>query len=190
MRALLTTLFVSRGSPMLTAGDEFGRTQRGNNNAYAQDNDVTWLDWENADGDLKAFVGRLIEVRKSHPSLSADRFLTGAPLDASEIPDVVWLNPSGEEMSSADWARERALGVVLYAPAGDAKPGDRTVVWINGATARVPVRQPSARDGFTWRLAVDSFSGNSPRDAWGGHEEPFELPPQSVLVFAEARVAP
>ncbi len=78
-RALLATLLLSRGTPMLTAGDEIGRTQRGNNNAYAQDNETTWLDWANADGALIDFVSRLAQLRRAHPAISADRFLTGAP---------------------------------------------------------------------------------------------------------------
>ena len=83
IRALLATLLVSRGTPMLTAGDEFRRSQVGNNNAYAQDNEVTWLDWEGADTALAAFAARLIGLRKAHRSLSLDRFLTGAPIDQS-----------------------------------------------------------------------------------------------------------
>ena len=81
VRALLATLFVSRGSPMIVAGDEIGRSQRGNNNAYCQDNEILWLDWENADHDLSAFVARLAKLRREHPALSADRFLTGGVVD-------------------------------------------------------------------------------------------------------------
>ena len=81
VRALLATLFVSRGLPMLTAGDEFGRTQGGNNNAYAQDNGTTWLDWATADAGLAAFTGRLTVLRREHPSLSMDAFLTGKALE-------------------------------------------------------------------------------------------------------------
>jgi glycogen operon protein len=73
-RALMATLLLSRGTPMLTAGDELGRTQRGNNNAYAQDNETTWLDWANADGALIDFVSQLAQLRRAHPAISADRF--------------------------------------------------------------------------------------------------------------------
>src|SRR6185312_12259350 len=79
VRALLATLFLSRGTVMLTAGDEFGRTQNGNNNAYAQDNETTWLDWNRADNSLIDFVASLAKLRVAHPALTCDRFLTGKP---------------------------------------------------------------------------------------------------------------
>src|SRR5690606_9694887 len=114
MRALLATLFASRGTIMLTAGDEFGRSQGGNNNAYAQDNETTWLDWENRDRVLEAYVAELAALRERLPLLSDPRFLTGA----GDPPDVVWLAPSGAPMTPADWEGEAAdtLAMVLGAP--------------------------------------------------------------------------
>ena len=82
---LLATLFVSRGTPMLTAGDELGRTQHGNNNAYAQDNATTWIDWTNADQSLATFVGALAAARRAHRSLSDDNFLSGKPVDSPMV---------------------------------------------------------------------------------------------------------
>lgn len=182
MRALLATLFVSRGTPMLTAGDEFGRTQRGNNNAYAQDNAITRLDWARADSSLANFTGRLIHLRKAHASLSADRFLTGAPVDKSGIPDVTWLTPSGREMQPADWSRDaRALGIILYAPAADDRPPDRTAIWINGGRSSLRAELPAPRHGFRWHIAANSFDG-----AGGGiADSPLNLPPRSVLLLVE-----
>ena len=90
-RNLLATLLFARGTPMLTMGSEFGQSQRGNNNAYAQDNAMSWLDWERADGSLAHFTERAVRVRKAHPALTRDRFLTGEAVDASLIPDVEWL---------------------------------------------------------------------------------------------------
>ena len=91
VRALLASLFVSRGTVMLTAGDEFGRSQKGNNNAYAQDNELTWLDWEKADSALVDFVRSAIALRRAHPSLAGDRFLTGEAVDDTGLADVTWL---------------------------------------------------------------------------------------------------
>ncbi len=102
LRALLATLFASRGTIMLTAGDEFGRTQSGNNNAYCQDNPITWLDWDNRDTALEAFCATLSRIRRNHPGLGAPTLLTGAAGSNGE-PDVLWLTPAGEVMSVADW---------------------------------------------------------------------------------------
>jgi glycogen operon protein len=105
VRALLTTLFLSRGTPMLTAGDEMGRSQRGNNNAYAQDNDLTWLNWENADRTLIDFTSRLVALRHRHPLLMEDRFLSGDG-------DAQWFGADGR---TPDWSMpgNRFLGLLL-----------------------------------------------------------------------------
>ena len=135
VRGLIATLLVARGTPMLTAGDEIGRTQRGNNNAYAQDNEITWLDWHNPDNELAAFVGRLARLRRDRPALSADDFLDGSPLDGSRIPDVAWLHPEGREMEAEDWQAEgHVLGAAFYRPATAEDDSDRVVVWINGGS--------------------------------------------------------
>ncbi len=107
IRALLATLFASRGSIMLTAGDEFGRTQGGNNNAYAQDNTITWLDWDGRDRDLEAFTSGLAAFRRAHPSLSDPAFLTGAT-SPDGIPDVAWLTAGGTAKTAEDWNSARA----------------------------------------------------------------------------------
>ena len=109
IRALLATLFLSRGVPMLTAGDEFGRTQHGNNNAYCQDNAAFWLDWEGADRDLAAFVAGLSAMRAEHPLLSASTFLTGT----GEPPDARWLKPDGTPIADDEWSRLDTLCLML-----------------------------------------------------------------------------
>ena len=109
VHALLATLFLSRGVPMLTAGDEFGRTQHGNNNAYCQDNAAFWLDWEDADRDLAAFVAGLAALRAEHPFLSASTFLTGT----GEPPDARWLKPDGTPIADDEWGRLEALCLML-----------------------------------------------------------------------------
>ena len=113
VRALIATLLLSRGTPMLTAGDEFGRTQGGNNNAYAQDNTTTWLDWVRADDTLAAMTGTLAHLRKQHPALSADRFLTGRPSVNGALADATWLRTDGTPMRDADWASADVLGLLL-----------------------------------------------------------------------------
>ncbi len=116
-RSLLTTLFVSQGVPMILGGDEFGRTQVGNNNAYCQDNEVSWYDWDidPSKEDMLEFVRQLSAFRKAHPSLRRNRFLTGE-VGARGVPDAVWWHPEGRVMQSEDWANVRAFGMWLAAP--------------------------------------------------------------------------
>lgn len=119
-RNLLATLLFSQGVPMLLAGDEMGRTQRGNNNAYCQDNEISWLCWDlkPQDKELLEFTKRVIALRKAHPLFRRSYFFHGKPIRGGEVKDIVWLNPDGFEMSDEDWhqAFSRCLGVYL---AGD-----------------------------------------------------------------------
>ena len=113
---------------MLTAGDELGRTQRGNNNAYCQDNELSWLDWDLGDdgSDLLGFTRRLIRLRRDHPVLRRRRFFQGRPIHGSDLADIGWFGPDGEEMTDRHWdgTTVRALGMFLN---GDeiAEPGPR-----------------------------------------------------------------
>jgi len=118
-RNILTTLFVSQGLPMLLAGDEFGRTQSGNNNAYCQDNPISWVDWKLIESEpgqkLNAFVQKLAKLRRDFPILRRERFLTGHYNEELDVKDVTWLRPDGEEMQDGDWSDGNALslGVLL-----------------------------------------------------------------------------
>jgi glycogen debranching enzyme GlgX/4-alpha-glucanotransferase len=103
VRALLATLLLSRGSPMLSMGDELGRSQAGNNNAYAQDNASSWIDWASADKALTAYTTELIDVRRSLTEIFDDRTLTGQPVDDDRLADVTWHQPGGDAMRPEDW---------------------------------------------------------------------------------------
>ena len=166
VRALLATLFLSLGTPMLTAGDEFGRTQRGNNNAYAQDNETTWLDWAEADHDLIDFAASLARLRQSLPQITEDRFLSGAVQDGSADPDAEWLGADGGPMN---WHDENAavVGLVLAGNNG------RLALWFNRGPRSVRPHLPK-RDGYRWKRNFCSASGN-------------DLPARSVAVYAEER---
>ncbi|RUT35073.1 glycogen debranching enzyme GlgX [Arsenicitalea aurantiaca] len=165
MRALLATLFVSRGTPLLQQGDEFGRTQAGNNNAYAQDNATTWVDWAGADHGLIGFVARLVALRAAHPALRADRFLSPE--------DVDWLRPGGGQMADADWNAGDAdvLGMCLREGA------DVVLVWFNRRHIAVDAELPRG----DWTLVLSSADGG---EIARGR---LILPPRSVsvLVLAE-----
>jgi glycogen operon protein len=116
-RNFLTTLFLSQGVPMLTAGDEWARTQGGNNNAYCQDNEISWLNW-NLDEEQKAlldFTKGLIRLRREHPVFRRPKFFQGRRIRGSEIRDVMWFNPGGNEMTDEEWNSPfvRCLGMLL-----------------------------------------------------------------------------
>ncbi|AZO70837.1 MULTISPECIES: glycogen debranching protein GlgX [unclassified Mesorhizobium] len=150
--ALLATLFASRGTIMLTAGDEFGRTQQGNNNAYAQDNAITWLDWARRDEALERYASALSAMRRAFPALSDTHFLTGKPSDASAIPDVEWLTETGAPLGEAEWndpARHRLVMML-----GDSGSG-RLAVMVNGDRRQCVFTLP-AREGFHWHPAIET----------------------------------
>jgi glycogen operon protein len=154
-RALLASLFLSLGTPMLTAGDEFGRTQGGNNNAYAQDNDTTWLDWAGADGALADFVAGLARFRAQYPALTENRFLTGAPAPGSPYPDVAWLRADGAPVRDEEWASADFIAMTRTASCG----GARLHLAFNRASAATDMATPAASPGMRWTLAIDSAAG-------------------------------
>jgi len=169
VRALLATLFVSRGIPLLQQGDEMYRTQQGNNNAYAQDNEITWLDWENADGDLIDFVAAMTRFRREHTALTHDHFLTGQ--DKNGVRDVVWLHPDGREMNENDWSNSggSVLGMQLH------NKDDEVLVWFNRRTEPVVAHLPEGR----WAVGIES--DNTAHVALG--DGTATLTPRSVVVL-------
>lgn len=114
-RNFLATLFLSQGVPMLVAGDELGKTQQGNNNAYCQDNEISWIDWENADQELLAYTSKLINITKSHPSFRRRRWFQGQPIKGSSVHDIAWFLPEGGLMEEHNWSEDfaKSLGVFL-----------------------------------------------------------------------------
>jgi glycogen operon protein len=159
LMGLLATLFFSRGTIMLTAGDEFGRTQHGNNNAYAQDNEITWLDWAGRDRELESYACALSAIRERLPVLRDGTFLTGEPTSAG-FPDVAWLTEAGAPMTEQDWTdpgRAR-LTMVLACP-----DGFRVAVVVNGDRRASSVALPQ-RPGFRWKnlMPGPDDSGQNP----------------------------
>ncbi|MEI6161464.1 MAG: 4-alpha-glucanotransferase, partial [Roseococcus sp.] len=174
IRALLATLLTARGTPMLAMGDEGGRSQGGNNNAYAQDNAISWLDWSKLDPGLVDFTARLIAARRSHPALHATAPLTGAIRAETGLPDVEWRHPEGHALAPQDWGASRALVAVLC------EGGDRVVIAINGSDETRTLRPPRPRWGFRWQVRADSAAGSTAA----------ELAPRSVVLLAEAPALP
>ncbi|MBZ9918063.1 glycogen debranching enzyme GlgX, partial [Mesorhizobium sp. BR1-1-7] len=149
--ALLATLFASRGTIMLTAGDEFSRSQQGNNNAYAQDNNITWLDWKGRDQALEGYARALAALRRAVPALSNTDFLTGQPLAGSDTADVAWLTETGALLGEAEWNDPGRHRLVMLLGGVDG----RLAVMVNGDRRQCIFTLP-ARDGFRWHPAIEA----------------------------------
>jgi isoamylase len=113
-RNLLTSLFLSQGVPMLLAGDEMSRTQQGNNNAYCQDNEISWINWESADKELMEFTKKLVHLRKEHPTFCRKRWFQGKKIKGLGVEDIAWFLPDGNEMSDEHWTQYFAKSLAIY----------------------------------------------------------------------------
>jgi glycogen operon protein len=193
MRNLLATLLLARGTPMLLAGDEFGRTQNGNNNAYCQDNEISWVDWSAIDENgrlLADFVQRLLAVRAALPMLRRGRFLTGEFDEELGVRDVTWLTPAGNEMAQEHWddPNARCMGVLLDGRAqetGIRRIGtDSTLLLVlNAHHDVVRFTLPEAVGGNRWARLFDTnldLTDEVSRHPFG-HE--YEVTGRSVLLF-------
>jgi glycogen operon protein len=157
---------LSQGTPMLLAGDEFGRTQRGNNNAYCQDNEISWLDWEHIGPQGRAltdFVRKLTLLRNAFPVLRRGRFLTGQLNQALGVKDVMWINAAGKEMQSEEWgdANLRCFGMLLDGRAqatGIIRPAaDATLLIVfNAHHEAVPFTLPAVAGPDRWYCLIDT----------------------------------
>jgi len=165
-RNFLTTLFLSQGVPMLLGGDEFGRTQNGNNNAYCQDNEVSWFKWERDEKQkqLLEFTRKLIQLRKDHPVFRRPKFFQGRRIRGSEIKDVMWFNPGGNEMSDEEWASPhvRCLGMLLSGDTADvlnfeSEPiRDQTFLLLINANHESTTFRLPGEEHLEWELILDT----------------------------------
>lgn len=167
-RNFLATLVLSQGVPMIAHGDELGRTQRGNNNVYAHDSALSWIDWAHADASLTEFVGSLTRLRREHPTFRRTRFFDGRPVrrGAGEpMPDVAWLRPDGSAMDPEDWESGfgRSIGVYLNGRGirGRDARGERIVdrsflIYFSAHTEQVEVTLPSSDYGTRWERLIDT----------------------------------
>jgi isoamylase len=165
MRNFFTTLLFSQGTPMIVAGDEFARTQGGNNNAYCQDSEIGWVNWElDEEGEsLLRFVKRLVKLRNTYPILRRNRFLVGEYNEAIGVKDVTWLDPLGNEMTAEQWEdpNGRCMGMMLDGraqPSGIRKPGaDATLLLIvNAHHDVVNFILPEVPEGEYWSCRIDT----------------------------------
>ena len=196
-RNLFATLLLSQGVPMILAGDEFGRTQRGNNNAYCQDNEINWVDWywDDPKWHLLNFVKRMIRLRREHPLFRRRDFFHGVAVGEGGRKDVAWLKPDGHEMSAEEWEKDfaRCLGMWLH---GDSLPetDDRGralrdasyLVLFNAHHDLIEFKLPDAGAGITWRTEIDtSFESGEPSAEVASPQGAYPLQGRSLALLRE-----
>jgi isoamylase len=193
-RNFLATLMLSQGVPMLVAGDELGRSQQGNNNAYNQDNEISWVDWENADEDLLEFTKRLIDMRRRHRVFRRRRWFQGRPIHGSGVTDIGWFRPDGTEMDDEDWRTgyAKSLGVFLNGeridstdPRGDPVVDDSFYILFNAHHDRLDFRTPGEEWGKRWVKVLDTFDAEAPEDTYGVRD-PVPVEGLSLVVLRRA----
>ncbi len=175
VRNLLATLFLSQGVPMILGGDEFGRTQRGNNNAYCQDSELSWYDWADLDEELLAWTRDLIALRREHPVFRRRRFFQGHPLrggpSVDVLPDIAWFRPDGAEMTDADWTVGYAKSLAVYLnghaladPDEHGRPivDDSFFIVLNAWEQDLDFTLPEKRWSAWWEVVLDTGGGADP----------------------------
>ncbi|MGQ0810081.1 MAG: glycogen debranching protein, partial [Nitrospiraceae bacterium] len=194
-RNLLATLFFSQGVPMLLAGDEAGRTQNGNNNAYCQDNDIAWQDWNFSDSAqrLLEFTRRIIAIRQKHPVFRRRRFFQGRRIHGSEVKDIAWFRPDSREMTEEEWTNSfvRCFGMRLAGDAieetdyrGQPIVDDTFLILLNAHHEALPFLLPAHKRGVRWELLLDTSAPNNGKAVGvlkGG--ESYDLEARSLAVL-------
>ena len=193
-RNFLTTLLLSQGIPMLLGGDEIGRTQQGNNNAYCQDNEISWFDWDNADADLLAFTRLVIHLWRQHPVFRRRRWFKGRPLRGSGVSDIIWLRRDGAEMSDEDWrdglARSFAVflnGDALHEIDDDGNPvrDSSFLLLFNAHDQSMAFTLPRGPLGSYWEVVIDTAIGNADQPQQVRAGEPMEVVAHSMVVLTK-----
>jgi isoamylase len=164
-RNFLATLMLSQGVPMLLGGDELGRTQQGNNNAYCQDDELSWFDWDTANVELYEFTRRLIRLRRDHPVFRRRRWFQGRPIRGSGERDLVWFKPDGDDMSEEDWANGFAKSLALFlngegiahaGPRGERVRDDSFYLICNAHWEPIEFTLPGAPLAERWQVVLDT----------------------------------
>lgn len=193
--AMMTTLLLSQGIPMISGGDEIGRTQKGNNNAWAQDNEISWHDWADIDHEMLALTRQVLQIRKVHPTFRRRRFFQGEPVLGSSLHDIGWFTPGGAPMASDDWHRQtNALAVFLNGNTlGRRGPDLASVVdnsflfFLNGTGDDVDFSVPDGLGGEQWRVVLNT---DDPADhnAAIATQDDWSVAPWSVLLLERDRI--
>ena len=190
-RSILATLLLSQGIPMLLGGDEMGRTQQGNNNGYAQDNELSWYDWEHADTDLLAFVRRLVRLRKEHPTFRRRRWFEGRDLRGSEVFDIEWFNAGGSHMTDDDWNNGLVKSLMVHLNGkviptpdyyGNRITDDSFLLLFNPSGEPTDFHLPDGLEARTWRVEIDTATDHQ-RDAIVDTKDIWTVAPWAVVVL-------
>jgi glycogen operon protein len=196
-RNVVATLLLSQGVPMLLAGDEIGHTQLGNNNAYCQDNEISWLEWspERVDAELLKFVRRLITIRKNHPVFRRRNFFQGRQIRGAGVKDIVWLRPDGQEMSDHEWNQSfaRSLGVSLSGQAvdevdehGQRIQDDNFLLLMNAHCEQIPFVVPPPPSNLGWVAILDTSCQTSrANDVFYAAGDRYPLQARSLSLLVE-----
>jgi glycogen operon protein len=198
IRNHLATLLLSTGVPMLTAGDELGRTQLGNNNAYCQDNEVSWIDWDAADPELTAFVTRLLRLRRTSPVLRQEAFFEGLEVPgAGGTRDLAWFSPAGGQLTTADWFDTGLKTVGMYLDGRGIRHRDARgrpvidrsyLIWLNAGAEAVSVDIPGAPWGHRYELLLTTEHPTGEPTGPTSHKPgPVELPGHTVWLLRAMR---
>jgi isoamylase len=197
-RNFLATLFLSQGVPMLVAGDELGRTQQGNNNAYCQDNELSWVDWASADHDLIAFTRQLISLRNSHSVFSRKNWFKGVPAKETRIEDIAWFLPDGTAMEEEHWSQNFAKSVAMYLSGqgihsvdSEGRPviDDNFYLIFNAHEEGLDYRLPGPPYGDSWQLILDTSQTGELDHSQFKPNEPIHVEDRSVVLLQNKRKA-
>ena len=192
-RSILMTLLLSQGVPMLLGGDELGRTQQGNNNAYCQDNEISWYDWENTDQFLLGFTKTLIGIRNRHPVFRRRRWFEGRRVHGEGVHDIGWYNTDGTPMSDEDWnlGYARSLAVFLNGeaiptpgPQGERVVDDSFMLLFNAHTEAVTFTVPEDLAGYEWQVVLDTSREMTCADLLGATDA-WEVEGWSVVLLQQ-----
>ncbi|MBC7590247.1 MAG: glycogen debranching protein GlgX [Salinibacterium sp.] len=200
-RNFITTLFLSQGVPMLLHGDEMGRTQHGNNNTYAQDSELSWVDWSAADESLVSFTSMVAEIRANHPVFRRKRFFTGRPVKRAEgepLRDVEWMSTDASAMTAEDWDTDfvKSIGMFLNGDgirARDARGQTITdlnfLLYFNASEDGVTFELPSAEYGSQWNLLLDTTVATKPDGVFNAGDS-IMVGGRSVMVLCAGEETP
>jgi len=178
---------------MLVGGDELGRSKQGNNNAYCQDNEISWFDWGAVDESLLAFTRRVIEIRAEHPVFRRRRWFKGRPVRGAGITDIAWFRPDGAEMNDDDWQHDhaRSFAVFLNGDAlrdvdedGDPVRDDSFLLLFNAHRESVSFTIPSETVGTAWRAVLDTSSDTGDGAGKVAAGKTLAVPGRTVVVLA------
>jgi glycogen operon protein len=193
-RNLLTTLFLSQGVPMLLSGDEISRTQQGNNNAYCQDNEISWTNWQEADEELLVFTQQLITLRKDHPVFCRRRWFQGQPIKGIGLEDIAWFLPDGTEMSEEHWTNDFAKSMAVFlngrgihtpGPKGEQIIDDNFYLIFNAHHEALEYKLPGAKYAKRWTRLLSTAEGKiEPGEVYAA-ESVIQVEGRSILLLQQ-----